>query len=66
MALRFSEQKRTQPSDRDRIPFSNLLSLHLDLAVLFDRTTDRLEAKIIGEEWYINDVFERLELVILA
>jgi len=27
---------------------------------------DRLEAKILREEWYINNVFERLEMVVMA
>jgi len=26
---------------------------------LLDRTAGRLEAKILREEWYISDVFER-------
>jgi hypothetical protein len=36
------------------------------LAILLDRTADRLEAKILREEWYINDVFERLVIVVMA
>jgi len=33
---------------------------------LLDITADRSEAKILREEWYINDVFERLEMVVMA